>query len=69
MSQDGKLQVIPKDIDGDPVPGFDCEHDGWVYARQKTGFGRCTRGFTHCLKCQGPATRFRKGFVCAKMCA
>jgi hypothetical protein len=65
MSQDGRPQVISRDITGvEDIPSFNCEHKGWVYARRRNGFAKCSKGYTHCLRCEGLARRFRKGFVC-----
>lgn len=66
MSQDGKLQFIPRDLAPNPsVAEADCSCGGRLYTGG-TGrrFSRCTRGRTHCLRCGALAHRFRKGFVC-----
>lgn len=68
MSMDGKGHVIPIDIQGDGVSGFDCECGAFVSTAGKSKFAKCGNGHVVCRVCHRQAHRFRKGFTCGIGC-
>ena len=71
MSQDGKGQLIPKDIKvNEPSKRWKpCPCGGEFYASPTSKFAKCSNGEVRCTNCFRPAKKFgRGGLGCGPGC-
>lgn len=67
MSQDGRLQQIPKDVEGDGLTLIFAGECTWP-ASSTAPFVRCHQNHIHCRRCGLIAHRFRRSYTCGNGC-
>jgi hypothetical protein len=70
MSQDGRGQIVPREVINDRPIQSDvaCECGGTYYASARSQYVRCSGGEIRCTRCGRKARRFGKTYTCGMEC-
>lgn len=70
MSQDGRVQRIPRKVKNDrPIENdVACPCGGTIYVAPRSQYATCSNGEVRCTRCLRRARKFQKAYTCGVGC-